>query len=99
MDVEVATGDALLGPDPVDLVKIDVEGLEPQVLRGMERSLRAHHPALIVECLRADLAAVRETALDLGYRRLTHLSSTGPAPATPGMVPPPGFANFLITRD
>ncbi|MDG4865310.1 FkbM family methyltransferase [Streptomyces sp. T-3] len=100
VDVDVVTGDELLGTEPVDLVKIDVEGLEPQVLRGMERVLRAHRPALVVECLdAAALEAVRGTAHDLGYRQVTHLSSSGPVPAAPGMVPPPRYANFLLTQD
>ncbi|WP_327354647.1 FkbM family methyltransferase [Streptomyces sp. NBC_01304] len=100
VDVEVVTGDGLLGTEPVDLVKIDVEGLEAQVLRGMERVLRAHHPALVVECLdAAALEAVRSTAHDFGYRRVTHLSSTGPVPAVPGTTPLPRYANFLLTQD
>ena len=33
----------------IDLVKIDVEGAELDVLRGMRRSLEKYHPALLVE--------------------------------------------------
>ena len=31
------------------LIKMDVEGAEYLVLRGMERTLRAHHPHLLIE--------------------------------------------------
>ena len=36
-------------PGPVDLVKIDVEGAEPLVLRGMTTLLATWRPAIIVE--------------------------------------------------
>jgi FkbM family methyltransferase len=99
-DVKVTTGDEVLDGRPVDLIKIDVEGLEPQVLRGLEKSIRVHHPAIIAECLdEAALSNVRETAFDLGYRHIQHLGSRGPAPVTPGFVPPARYVNFLFTRD
>ncbi|MBC9726977.1 FkbM family methyltransferase [Streptomyces sp. TRM68367] len=100
VDVEVTTGDEVLDRLAVDLIKVDVEGLEPQVLRGMEKSIRAHHPAIIAECLdKAALSRLRETAFDLGYRHIQHLGSRGPAPVTADLVPPGRYANFLITRD
>lgn len=34
---------------PPDLVKIDVEGAEPQVVRGMESTLAEHRPLLVLE--------------------------------------------------
>lgn len=99
-DVKVTTGDEVLDGRPVDLIKIDVEGLEPQVLRGLEKSIRGHHPAIIAECLdEAALSKVRETAFDLGYRHIQHLGSRGPAPVTAGFVPPARYVNFLFTRD
>ncbi|MFE9643706.1 FkbM family methyltransferase [Streptomyces sp. NPDC006365] len=99
IDVDVTTGDDVLGGLPVDVMKIDVEGLEPQVLRGLEKTIRAHHPAIIAECLdKAALSRLRETAFDLGYRHIQHLGSTGPVPVTADLVPPARYANFLITR-
>lgn len=43
---------------PIDLVKIDVEGSEPQALRGMERSLRRHHPMVIAEFAPSNLKSI-----------------------------------------
>ncbi|WP_406170437.1 FkbM family methyltransferase [Streptomyces sp. NBC_00996] len=100
VDVEVTTGDEVLDGRAVDLIKIDVEGLEPQVLRGLEKSIRVHHPAIIAECLdKAALSRLRETAFDLGYRHIQHLGSRGPAPVTADLVPPARYVNFLFTRD
>ncbi|MEV0092668.1 FkbM family methyltransferase [Streptomyces sp. NPDC050738] len=99
VDVEVTTADLLLGDEPVDLVKIDVEGLEPQVLLGMENTIRTHYPTLIAECLTAAaLEELWETAAELGYRHIHHLSSNGPVLVTPGVVPQDAYANFLISR-
>lgn len=52
MEVEVACIDDLVASGrcrPPDVVKIDVEGLEPAVLRGMERTLSEHQPVVICE--------------------------------------------------
>lgn len=46
-EIELRTFDSLnLKPD---IVKIDVEGAEPRVLRGMERTLREIRPLLLIE--------------------------------------------------
>lgn len=46
-EIELRTFDSLaLHPD---IIKIDVEGAEPRVLRGMERTLQATRPLLMIE--------------------------------------------------
>jgi FkbM family methyltransferase len=62
---------------PPDLIKIDVEGLEQSVLRGAERTLTEHRPALYIELHGADDRDKRATArgvVDLlwgwGYRNI-----------------------------
>ncbi len=50
--VEVTTLDAFLqerGLDALDVLKVDVEGLEPEVFRGGQAALEEHRPALCVE--------------------------------------------------
>ena len=81
IDVEVTTVDAeveALGLRP-SVVKIDVEGGELAVVEGMERTLREHRPALLVE---VSEASAQELARRLaGYsgfrvgRRLEPLDS------------------------
>ncbi|GAA1106428.1 hypothetical protein GCM10009663_55590 [Kitasatospora arboriphila] len=98
VEVEVTTADEVVGDLPIDLVKIDVEGLEPEVLCGMTRTIAAHRPAIVAECLdAAALDRFRETAREFGYRTLRHLGRNGSTPVGDGFVPPPRYANFLVT--
>lgn len=79
IEVPLTTIDALLAPDDrVDLVKIDVEGFEDAVLRGMARVLRDHRPAIVLEC-NADgpIAALDAIVAQLPHR-LYHLRPEGP---------------------
>lgn len=64
------------GFDPV-LIKIDVEGMEPEVLRGARKTINRSHPLLYVEAV-DDAAAARNVAeIPRGYVR------TGVYGATP----------------
>lgn len=59
-DVEVAltTGDSALDRDhPVGLIKIDVEGLEPQVLKGLAQTIGSHRPVIVLEQLASAIDA------------------------------------------
>lgn len=52
LPVTVSTLDTVLeerGVDRLDLIKVDVEGYEPAVLRGAARSIERFRPALLVE--------------------------------------------------
>jgi FkbM family methyltransferase len=65
MQVLTITLDSLAFPRRVALVKIDVEGHERSVLRGMERLLRRDHPTLIVETGSNEVLAL---LAGMGYR-------------------------------
>jgi len=64
IDVQLMMLDDL--EERVDLIKIDVEGHEPQVLAGAERIVAEHRPAIVLECLAEDMTAVRWLE-DRGY--------------------------------
>ena len=69
-DVDVYTIDDLVD-EPVDFIKIDVEGMQMSVLRGAEQVLRAHRPKLWIELRRNhnEFAEADEflRGLDVGY--------------------------------
>src|SRR4029079_568435 len=46
---------------PVDLVKLDVEGFEPRVVRGMERMLARCRPIVVSEYAPSNLRALGGT--------------------------------------
>jgi hypothetical protein len=50
--------DARYLESPIDLVKMDVEGFEPRVARGMERSLARHRPIVVSELAPSNLSSL-----------------------------------------
>lgn len=55
----------------VALIKIDVEGMELQVLKGSEKTLRQHKPHIFAEAAgRDELAAISAYLMPLGYTRM-----------------------------
>ncbi|MCC7409197.1 MAG: FkbM family methyltransferase [Phycisphaeraceae bacterium] len=108
--VPVARLDDLLAPSrPVRLIKIDVEGAELLALRGMTRTLTAHHPDLIIEVtdeflrfMGGSAVELREMLAGMGYAGyvLDH-EGLRPWPAGLGEVPaefPPQFNAFFTVE-
>jgi FkbM family methyltransferase len=96
IEVDVCTVDSLIERGTVvDLIKIDVEGFEDAVLRGMNRVLEESRPRIIFECLTQDAANKVNRLLRDGYtfyrlgrhgtEQITHLSPNISA----------GYRNFL----
>lgn len=71
-DIEVHPGDALFESEKVDLIKIDVEGMEMQVLRGFERVIDQQKPALFVEVDVSNDTAFLDWLDSQGYRVCWH---------------------------
>ncbi|MEO6918281.1 MAG: FkbM family methyltransferase [Collimonas sp.] len=57
-----------LGLERLDLVKLDVEGMELDVLRGARSVIEKCRPAMIIEVLKSDPAAIEAFLKELGYR-------------------------------
>ncbi|MBL8758494.1 MAG: FkbM family methyltransferase [Phycisphaerae bacterium] len=79
VEVDVVPGDALvaLDPRPPVMIKIDVEGFEAHVLRGLAGTLRGAAPVLVLEVVDGHLArdgttagAIFELLAGHGYRPL-----------------------------
>jgi FkbM family methyltransferase len=74
--VEAVAIDSFLAEERVDLVKVDVEGFEPSVFRGMEETMRRNSPVIFAEFApgtirhisRSDPAELLELVDSLGYR-------------------------------
>ena len=57
--------DSLQIDHKINLIKIDAEGHEPAVLRGIQKLLERDRPILIIETVTDE---IREQLLHLGYR-------------------------------
>jgi len=80
----------------LDLMKVDTESTEPQVLRGMMRTLRRDSPVILCEVLkdRGSEAALEEILGGLGYRFYL-LTPDGPV-AQLHVVGHPEWYNYLF---
>jgi FkbM family methyltransferase len=53
--------------EPVDFIKIDIEGMEHIALQGAEKTIQAHRPICFVEMLKTDTEAVKKFFQRLNY--------------------------------
>jgi FkbM family methyltransferase len=51
----------------LDLIKMDIEGMEPEALAGAAKCINNHHPILVVEKVKADKGELRAWIEGLGY--------------------------------
>lgn len=51
----------------VDLIKIDVEGMELEVLKGASESIERYRPQMLIEAIKCDEKALKRTVEDHGY--------------------------------
>ena len=59
---------------PFQAMKIDVEGMAPEVLRGARRTIEANRPSIVVEAFPHEFDAVNGILLSLGYRKIGQTS-------------------------
>jgi len=53
--------------DRLDLMKIDVEGMEYDVIEGAERTIKKHHPIIFYEHIKCDRVKVEHLLRSYGY--------------------------------
>lgn len=65
--IDLLTLDSLSLPR-IDLIKIDVEGMELEVLQGAQESIKRSKPQVLVEVIKSDEQAITELLEAQGYR-------------------------------
>jgi FkbM family methyltransferase len=68
LEVGATALDSYFADKPLDFIKLDVEGAEAEVLRGMRRLLRESGPAMAIEFHTETGWAGRSELIDAGYR-------------------------------
>lgn len=66
-DLQVDAGDVLFAEDRFDLIKIDVEGMEMEVLAGLEPTVARCRPLIFIKVEDANAGAFRAWAAERGY--------------------------------
>ena len=113
--VAVSTGDEQLASTPVSLIKVDCEGAEPQVLRGLGQTIHTHRPIVLFEVMRfqhlqgQEIGRVRRDSAEQLARffrdqayRFYHCSENGHRDGVTSLDPGPekGLdANYLAVPD
>ncbi len=79
--VEVARGDDVLRemmyPAPVTMIKVDVEGFESKVIKGLRETIMQYRPTIFWEAFSSQNALETRAVLeDMGYRNFYYLTTT-----------------------
>lgn len=85
--IRLGTGDAILNDEVPTFIKIDTEGFEVKVLKGLTETITAYRPVILVEVEDANLAAVEELLCTYGYTEAERFSRYR------------GLANYLYKVD
>jgi len=52
----------------VDFLKLDIEGMEEEAIKGAQSTLRSFRPILLVERIKSDQTSLRDLLISFGYR-------------------------------
>lgn len=66
-DIATTTGDAALADETPSFIKIDVEGMEMQVLLGLEQTIARHLPDILIEVDQENYAAFEAWVAEMKY--------------------------------
>lgn len=59
------------GWERVDFIKIDVEGMEDEVLAGASETIQKCKPAMLIEIIKTDQGKIERTIVEHGYKAFT----------------------------
>lgn len=85
--IALTTGDDLLRDEQPTFIKIDTEGFELRVLRGLVETLARHRPTVFVEVEDANIDEAQAMLIDKGYTLRERFKRY------------PGVTNFLFVAD
>jgi len=57
-----------LNLERLDFIKIDVEGMEIEVLKGAEKTIKRNYPQMLIEIIKSDKDKICEILYNLGYK-------------------------------
>jgi len=57
-----------LAPERLDFLKLDIEGMELEALRGARATIERHRPIMLVEAIKVDRTALDAMLREMGYR-------------------------------
>jgi len=67
-EIEIAVGDSILADEPVGFIKIDTEGMELGVLRGLTETVTRHRPPIFVEVMDKQIPEFEAWCASMQYR-------------------------------
>ena len=92
--LRVVPGDALLFGHRIDFLKIDVEGMEIDVLEGLKRTITEQRPRIFIEVDNSNVRKFFEWATANGYYIAASSSRQTFWSALPTSTP--GYENFML---
>jgi FkbM family methyltransferase len=92
--IRLFAGDELLQGQPIDFIKIDVEGMELAVLKGLERTIAECRPGIFVEVDNAHAPAFHALIQHLGYAVVDRFNRYG---TSENFMLVPSEVNAIIT--
>ena len=90
--VRLVPGDTLLAGREVHAIKIDTSGSEPEVLRGLDETLAAHGPVLLVDHAAQGGERIERLTAERGYVLAERVPCSRQNRLTSLLVPRPGGA-------
>ena len=87
--IELVPADTLIGDAEIHAIKIDTSGSEPEVLRGLDRTLAAQRPLLLVDHAGQGAERIERLAGERGYALAEQVPSSRQNRLTSLLVPRP----------